>query len=38
MLCFSFYLLSFVLCKIEEQEGRTGPAQGELLAPMGEGR
>jgi hypothetical protein len=32
--CFPFYLLSFLFCKIREQEGGTGSAQGEGLAPV----
>jgi hypothetical protein len=38
MSCFSFYLFSFLFCKIREQKGGTGPAQGEGLAPVGGGR
>jgi hypothetical protein len=35
---FSFYLFSFFIYKIEEQEGETTPAQEEGLAQMREGR
>jgi hypothetical protein len=35
MSCFSFYLFSFLFCNIREQEGGTGSAQGQGLAPVG---
>jgi hypothetical protein len=38
MSCFSFYLFAFLLCKIREQEGGTGPAQREGLAPVAVGK
>jgi hypothetical protein len=31
-----FFFLSFLFCKLREQEGRTGPAQDGRLAPVGE--
>jgi hypothetical protein len=34
-LSFLFFFFSFSICKIGEQEGRTGPAQGGGLAPVG---
>jgi hypothetical protein len=37
-LYFSFYLLSFFFFKFGEQEGRTGPAGGGGLAPVGAGK
>jgi hypothetical protein len=30
-----FFFFSFLFCKIGEQEGRTGPAQGGGLVPVG---
>jgi hypothetical protein len=38
MSCFSFYLFSFFLYKIREQEEGTGAAQGGGLAPVRRGR
>jgi hypothetical protein len=38
MSCFSFDLFSFFLCKIKEQEGRTGPVQGGELVSVEAGR
>jgi hypothetical protein len=34
-LCFSYYLICFLLNKIEEQEGRIGSAQGWGLREWG---
>jgi hypothetical protein len=38
MSCFSFSFFFFFFCKIREQEGRTGPAWGGGVVPVGGGR
>jgi predicted RNA-binding protein YlqC (UPF0109 family) len=35
MSCFSFYIFSY---RIQEQEGRTSPAQEERAGPSGRGK